>query len=60
MAIPVQIHPGRGDIGRDGAGHDGRDRDVAQQERVRERRRDVREALNGGVTRLNRLIYQNL
>ena len=37
-----------------------RDRDVAQQERVRERRRDVRDALNGGVTRLNRLIYQNL
>ena len=34
-----------GDIGRDGAGHDVRDRDVAQQERVRERRRDVREAL---------------
>ena len=28
-----------------GAGHDLRDRDVAQQERVRKRRRDVRDAL---------------
>ena len=38
----------------------GHDRDVAQQERVREWLRDWRDALNGGLTRLNRLIYQNL